>query len=138
MKQILYRKAKKQLVGDGHYVRMSTEDYNTLVDMFMRIGDLMSQPLDPDTRSNFDRYLDRVITHGNKGRQTRRDFILGIIKQKGIEQKDFSTRQLDDVQSIYNTFAPVFELDPIEITDEDVLMQIRADRYNRIFTQVSK
>jgi hypothetical protein len=138
MRQITYKLAKKQLVGDGHYVDITTKDYDLLVDMFMGIGDLMSQPLDTETRNNFDRYLDKNITYGNKGKQTRRDFILGIIKQKGIERKDFSTRQLENVAEIYNTFCTIFDQEPIELVDHEELTQARADRYNRIFEQVNR
>lgn len=136
MKQITYRLGKKQLVGSGHYVDIAAKDYDLLVDMFMQIGDLMAQPLDSETRRNFDRYLDKNITHGVRGSQTRRDFILGIIKQKGIEGKDFSTRQLANVQEIYNTFATIFDLDPVELVDWEELQQARSDRYARIFQRV--
>lgn len=137
MKQIIYKKGKKQLVGDGFYTTMRSEDYDTLVDQFIRIGDMMSSSdLDPETRSRFNRYLDKPITHGNKGSQSRRDFITGIIKQKGIERKDFSTRQLETTQSIYNNFAEVFDVEEIEFADQSELNQARLDRYARIFEQV--
>ncbi len=136
MKQIIYKKGKKQLVGDGFYTTMRSEDYDTLVDQFIRIGDMMTAPLDHETRSRFNRYLDKSITHGNKGSQSRRDFIIGIIKQKGIERKDFSTRQLDTTQDIYNNFCVVFDVEPVEFIDQSELNQERLDRYARIFEQV--
>lgn len=138
MKQIIYKKAKKQLVGDGYYTTMRSEDYDLLVDQYIRIGDMMSSQLDPETRSRFDCYLDKPITHGVKGSQSRRDFILGIIKQKGIERKDFSTRQLDTTQQIYNNFAVVFDVEEIEFADQSELNQARLDRYARIFEQVKE
>ena len=136
MKTIKYKLAKKQLVGDGHYVKMPQADYDALVEQFVRIGDIMGANLDPELRRPFDRWLNKPCTHGVRGVQTNRDFIIGIIKQKGILGNDWSTRQLDATAAIYNTFAPGFDLEPVEFCDQEALDLARAESYSAVFERL--